>query len=286
MSGEDGDRRAMTIGFACGLGFVLLIGAWVWLARPSEDAPTSSGFSFGGAAAGAAGGAAPFARREETGLSYVRIGDIEGRYGPGAASASAAPAAGAPSAGQAAAGSRPSAAAAPSEAALSPKEREVLKAAAGSLGPKEAQALGGSRALWMAAQKVAEYPAVMGFLLNNKFVVDAYMNRADTKEACSNPKAMADYFANTHSDFDVARQMAKANPQVAQVALGSELFQRVANCPGMQGFVTNPALVVGVATNPSALAIITDPGVVSALTANPESSKLFSQFQNSESGGQ
>ena len=138
--------------------------------------------------------------------------------------------------------------------------------------------------MWTMTNQLAKHPRVLGFLLNNKLIVKAYMRRADTQKACSNPNVMADYFANTRSDFQIAHQMARANPETARVAFGSELFKQVANCPGMQQAVSSPSLAVKIVSNPVLVGALSDPVVLNGLSSNDSSAQLFGELQKAQTG--
>jgi len=285
---EEDTKRKLLIG----AGAVVAILVWMFLARPGDEAPSSQGFNLGGSGASPSGVSdRPFLPRgQKTGLDFVgnMVADVPASAKPDVLPGSSPP----PDA--AAAG--PSSAAPP---AASPSPTEDMSAAdkkqADRMGvpktPAEAADFGGSRNLWSSLMpKIAAYPGVLGYLLNNKYVVSGYMNRMKTKEVCSSPKAMSQYLFDPNKpdgatrDLPLVMQVVRANPGLTNVIAGSKLAQELINCPGMQGVLADPSLMMGIASNPKMLGVLMDPAVVKGLASTPSSAQILGGFQKTQFG--
>jgi|GEM_PF-1865423 len=259
---QDPDEfRQTKIAFAIGAGLGLLVVAWLWLARPADESVVSGGgFNMGGAA----GGAIPFDRKGQTGLSYVRLGSAVGD------DAAAAPAtARAPGADPVSADGGP---------ALSdigaPSDREGLRR------------LGAERGLLSRLVAGAlNHPAALAVLLNNKTLVDAYFSRGQVQQNCASGASLKSYLMNGADPQGVAEETAIArnllqNRQAAAAAAGTEFGARLLACPAVGQLAADRSSAVQIAAaNPSLMGLVGDPAAASALASNPRAAALLGGVQ-------
>lgn len=271
------------------VGFVALgafAGAWIMLSSPDEN--RLSGTRIFDQQGGAKPPAVPRAieRREDTGLSMVRVGGAAGEAAPtpqqlagaGASAASAAPAeTAAPAAG---APANPYAAA--SAAPPSPLSDKELAAAGVPVTPAGLKQLGAQKGLLSAlAAKLLDHPKVLKAVLDNKLVVDAVMSRDISKRNCSDAGALASVMSDPGSPqmtkLMPLLQQSLSKPEAASAMLSSRLGQALMDCPSTKSFSSSPNLVMSVVMkNPQAMTLMTDPRVAQAMASNPQASGLFS----------
>lgn len=174
------------------------------------------------------------------------------------------------------------------QAELAEKDKGMLDSLGGLSKPEKQQGFGLSQRLWTAIMpKLAAHPRLIGYLLNNKYVVAGYMARAKSKEVTSSPAAMAAYLTDPTRKDGIAphaklfHDMVRANPAIAGVVAGSELATQIINSPGMKGFLNSPGAAMGIAKNPEVLAVLTDPVVLNGLASNPTSATLLGSLPGS-----
>ncbi len=281
-------KKNTMIGAVC-VGVVI---AWMMFARPGEEATTSRGFNLGsdgGSLSGASG--RPFAERPKTSLDMVSsvIGDGPPgvdpgiyRQGPPVATAAAVGRQAVPE--SPAPAPAPTSAAAPAgtaaAAALSPAD----DAAAGRLGvpknPKDLAQLGMDAGIFKSLfTNLAGHPRIVGYLLNNRYVVDGYMSRESSKRVFGSPDGMKQYLSDTANPHGVSQSLPlfmaflKANPDLAGVVANSALAAKIYDTPGFKGFVNDPA--GSMAANPAILGLLTNPQVISGLGSNSQSAQAL-----------
>jgi hypothetical protein len=281
---ESEDWAQIKRGFAVGAALGAIVLAWLWLARPGDDALSSGGFNL----PGAPGGAIPFDRKGQTGLSMVRIGDALDPAAGAAGPVSAAPAdvqlsVGSAGAAGTAAGAPVISTAVP-EAAASPAEMAGAGLPTDAAGFKN---LGAQKGLLTAAfNRLIEHPRLLRALFNNTLVVDALMSRDSSQQNCSSPAALQAVLSNPQSD--AMRQMmpvvqnALSHPEAAGAFAGSVLATRLMNCPSVQGLAKSPSGIMAVVqSNPAAVGILTDPRVAQAVADSPQAGGLLTGLESS-----
>ncbi len=268
--------------------------AWIMLARGggADNALTSSGFDVGGPSPVASRVGPARERRDGTGLSMVRLGEVaDGSAAPSPSSAPSVPGAGTPAPGDAAA---PAAAAAvPSRVAANAGEDGAAAAAALGVDPaRDAGRLGGQPGLLSAlARRALQHPSALRYLLNNKTLVDAYFSRDLVAKNCSSGAALKSYLMNGSDPQGVSEEVGLAkmflqNPEAAQAAAGSEFGKRMMDCPSVGQLAKDPGAALVIAgSNPQLLGLLSDPNAAKALATNPAASSLLGGVSSSVGGG-
>lgn len=275
-----------------GAGAIVAILAWMFVSRPGDEVPSSRGFNLSGPGVLPSGvSARPFMpRSRKTGLDFAGGMAADG---PASVKSGALPDSSPPpdvaadgTSLVAPSGSAPG----PAEEASAGNQRQAERLGAPKT-PAEAAAFGGSRDLWSSLMpKIAGYPGVLRYLLNNKYVVSGYMNRRKTKEVCSNPKAMSRYLfdpaqpGGVTRDLPIFMRVVRGNPEVANVIADSKLAHALFACPGTQGVLSDPSLMMGLATNPKMLGVLMDPTVIGGLASTPSSARILNSVQKVQLG--
>ncbi len=289
--GEDDGSDATKLAFGIGAAAGLLVLGWVFFARSGEEGVSSNGFRDGGAG----GVASPFSRerRSQTGLAFVRLTEssapssVRPEALPGAAAA--APALPAPSAGVAPAPAGASPAGAPEAAgpAAPPDPGELAKAGLPT-DPAGLKRLGSDSGLLTGAiARLLDHPRILRALLDNKTVVDALMDREDSRRNCSDAGALQSSLSAPGAGAYETQMMplvkaALARPEAVAAMAGSEMGSRLMACPSLQGLAHNPAGLMAIATaNPQAVAMVSDPRVTQALTSSAQGASLLGGVQSS-----
>ena len=284
-SGEEGPDSTK-VAFAIGAGLGLLVLGWMLFARGGEENVSSSGFSEGGEGVASS----PFSRerRGQTGLAMISRNDaappssVKLDSTPGVSPyAAAAPAA----AGAAAPG--PAAAAPPAAAGRTPAElSDEDKAAAARQGvpktPRDLAQLGMDPGIFKTVfQGLAHYPRVVGYLLNNSYVVDGYMNRESSKKVFGNPDGMKQYLSDVNGPVSQSLPLflafLKQNPELASVVASSALVGKIEDTPGFKGFVNDPASTI--IANPALVGVLTDPKIIQGIAADPAGAAALATVQ-------
>jgi hypothetical protein len=283
---DDADKTK--IGFMVGALAGSAVLAWILLARGSgENQLTSSGFDVGGTSPIASRIGPARERRDDTGLSMVRLGEVAAGNAPAAGPAAVpyVPGAGAPAPADATA-AVPAANGSASAARTAANAGEDGAAAAAALGvnaARDAGRLGGEKGLLSAlVQKALEHPSALRYLLNNKTLVDAYFSRDLVAKNCSSGAALKSYLMNGNDPQGVSEEVGMAkmflqNPEAAQAAAGSEFGKRMMDCPSVGQLSKDPGAALVIAgSNSQLLSLLSDPNAAKALATNPAASSLLS----------
>lgn len=288
---EADPRRVKTaIAAAVVVACVALLLWWIHLARSEDETVSSNGFRDSGGPSGS-----PFSpeRRSQTGLAFVRLGDVAGSPSSvkpeASASSAAVVSASAPSApglaaqvpGASPASAVPGAAGAPPD----PKEMAAHGVPTDAAGLKK---LGSDSALLTGAiSKLLDHPRILKALLDNKLVVNALMDREDSKRNCSDAGALQSALS-TPGATAYEKQMsplisaALARPDAIVAMAGSEMGSRLMACPSVQGLARNTSGLMAIAAaNPTAVSMVTDPRVVQAMTLTTAGTSLLGNVQSS-----
>lgn len=163
------------------------------------------------------------------------------------------------------------------EKPLGERDKALLDELGGLTKPQAQQSFGLSRSLWLSAMpKLANHPRILGFLLNNKYVVNGFLSRPSAKASCSSPQAMAAYLSDpTKPDVAIFHQMIRQNPAVAGLVAGSELSSRIIESPGMKGFLKSGGAADAMVKNPELMQLLADPAVINGLAAHANSAVLL-----------
>lgn len=277
---------SFAVGCILGLGVLALI----VMSRGGDGRMDSQGFDV--SVPGAAAPAPPIGpmaeRRADTGLSMVRMGDVDaGASGAAAPSvpppSSPAPLTGDPGAPPAAAPPPP--AAAPDAAGAPPPPAGDGAADAARLGvdaKRDAGRLGAQPGLLSAlAAKAMEHPAALRYLLNNKTLVDAYFSRDLVQKNCSSGAALKSYLSNPNDPNGVSEEVSLAkmflqHPDAASAASGSEFGKRMMECPSVGQLSKDPgAALVIMGSNPQLMSLLSDPNAAKSLAGNPAATSLL-----------
>jgi hypothetical protein len=297
---EEGGAWKLPLAVGAGLG-ALTVG-WLLLSSPDEN--RLSGTRIFDQPGGAVAPKVPRAveRREDTGLSMVRVGlaaeqageapaEGGGATGSAAAPATAAPAAASGDGSGAAAPADPYAAAGAAARKEPDAAGEKELAAAGiPVTPSGLKQLGAQKGLLSAVvKKMMDHPRVLKAVLNNQLVVDAVMGRETSRRNCSDPGALKSVLSDPNSpqqrNLFPLMQQALSRPESASVMLSSKLGQAVMDCPSAKAFSSDPSMVMSVAmSNPKALQLVSDPRVASALSSSPQASTMFGQVKSGLGG--
>jgi hypothetical protein len=287
--GEEGPDSTK-LAFAIGAGLGLLVLGWMLFARAEDDKVSSSGFSDGGAGVASS----PFSsqRRAQAGPAFA------GRS-PEAAPSASAPLSGALSSVRpealpgAAASVAGSAAATTAAAAGNPPPDPKEMAAAGM--PTDAaglQKLGSDSGLLTGAiSRLLDHPRILRALMDNKLVVDALMDRDDSKRNCSDTGALQAGLSSPgagayESKMAPLVSAALARPDAVAALAGSEMGSRLMACPSLQGLAHNPAGLMAIAVaNPQVVSMASDPRVAQALSSSIQGATLLGGVRSSLSGG-
>jgi hypothetical protein len=275
-------RLAFGVGAALGLVFL----GWMTVARSGEERVSSSGFSDGGAGAVSPG---IFERRARTGLSLVGRGDAAApasvKLGvlPGGGPAGAPLAAPAPSA---------AAAPAPAPSAAPPPDPQELAAAGLPTDAAGLKKLGSDSGLLTGAiSRLLDHPRILRALLDNKLVVDALMDRDDSRRNCSDAGALQAGLSSPGAGAYESKMMplvsaALARPDAVAALAGSEMGSRLMACPSVHALAQNPAALTAIAAaNPQAVSMVSDPRVAQALASSAEGATILGGVQSSAGGG-
>lgn len=285
---EEGGAWKLPLAVGAGLGALTV--AWLLLASPEEN--RLSGTRIFDQPGGAVAPRVPRAveRREDTGLSMVRVGLTEEQAGGPPAPKDGVAAAAPPGA----AGSQPAPAKDPYAGAARPEPEAAsdkeLAAAGIPVTPSGLKELGARKGLLSAVvKKMMDHPRVLKAVLNNQLVVDAVMGRETSRRNCSDPGALKSLLSDPNSPqqqnlFPLVQQ-ALSRPESAAVMLSSKLGQAVMDCPSTKALTSDPSMMMSVAmSNPKALQLVSDPRVASALSSNPQASGMFGQVKSGLGG--
>ncbi len=297
--GPDPTKLAFAVGGVLGL----IVLAWMMFARAEDERVSSSGFSDGRAGVASSAffsrrgpKAVPFADRPAAAppssatfspgsLSSLRLEPVPGASAGAAVSASGS--ASAPLAGSAAAAAAPSSPGA-SGAAPDPKEMAAAGVPTDAAGLKR---IGSDSGLLTGAiSRLLDHPKILRALLNNKLVVDALMDRDDSKRNCSDAGALQAGLSSPGAGVYESQMMplvsaALARPDAVAAMAGSEMGSRLMACPSVQALSHNgPGIAAIVLANPQAVSIATDPRVAQALSSTAQGAALLGGVQSSAGG--
>lgn len=176
---------------------------------------------------------------------------------------------------------------------LTPQEEGYLKGLLGGWDEKTAFAVGNKQGLlFKLGEKVMRYPRIVGFLLNNKYVVAGFMKTERVQKNCKDPKALTQYLSDTKDPTGIglglqAIRSSLNTPGSAAAIFGSRLTQTVLDsCPSIGSFTKDPMAVMQVASsNPEILSVMSNPGLVSALATAPAAMQTLNDAQSALSPG-
>ncbi len=288
-----------------GAGAVVAIVAWMCIARPGDEAPSSRGFNMSGSGASPndVSGRLFRPRGQKTGLDFVggKIGDGPASVTPGVLPGSSPPpdaalgssAAAPPDSARSPSAEAPAASAAPATeekpAAQDAKAKSDPRDATADL-PKDAAGLNrlGSKAGLLSAMvaKALDHPDALRYLLNNKTLVNAYFSRDLVKKNCSSGSALKSYLMDSSNSQGVSEELGIArtmlrNPQAASAALGTEFGKRMMDCPSVGEVAKDPgAALVIIGSNPALLSMLSDPNAAKVMNADPKAASLFGAAQS------
>lgn len=278
--GDRPDPRRKYLVPAAGIGICLLALLWWRSARVEEEPLPSSGFQVNG---GGPARTPAHEKRDQTGLALVYRGQIlrdeSGAETPAESPAPTTPLPPAPA----------DAAPAPPDA-LSADAAGLARAgirsdAAGltQLGLKDELMIG-------AVRKLLEHPRVLGYLLNDKTLVDAFFSRDDVREKCASAAAQKAWLADASKPDGVSAwlglvQEAVRHQESAVVGLSSELGKRMMECPSSKQLANDPGSLMQIAgSNPGIMGLLTDPVSTKALSSDPRAAALLKGATSSLGG--
>lgn len=290
--GEDGSGLSPRGGLLIGAAAVSMIGIWIWLSYPGDEAISSRGFDMGTGGPALArqdhpAGASPAAAPRGDILAMIRREALPGSVDLSSSGPSADPGLLSKATPPVAAG-----AAAPRSIPPAPPEadRRALAAAGIATDAKGLSNLGAQKGLLSAVTaKLIDHPSILRAIFNNKLVVDAFMSRDISRRNCSDSGALKSYLSDPNSAgmtkvFPVL-QAVLANPMTAATLAGTDMAKRLTECPSVQAMSKDPTILLSAAvSNPKALQLLADPRLAQSLAANAQASSLLSGVTASMGG--
>ncbi|MFA6582899.1 MAG: hypothetical protein WCS77_01265 [Elusimicrobiaceae bacterium] len=127
--------------------------------------------------------------------------------------------------------------------------------------------------------------SIVTSVFNNKFVVEAFVNRSTVKGQLENPQKMVDFLKGSSqvSTFfnDKVVKSVLDNPELLNAVLGSQMADTIINSPAGQALINNPAMLQQVVqARPELVPILMNPNVVNALTSNDQTAGVASVLQS------
>ncbi|HEX4047446.1 MAG TPA: hypothetical protein VH309_06410, partial [Elusimicrobiota bacterium] len=182
--------------------------------------------------------------------------------------------------------------AAASPAAEAPPDPKELAAAGVPTDAAGLKRLGSDGGLLTGAiARLLDHPRILRALLDNKLVVDALMDRDDSKRNCADAGALQAGLSSPGAASYESQMMplvsgVLSRPDTLAAVAGSRMASRLMSCPSVQGLAHDPAGLMAIATsNPQAVSMVSDPRVTQALSSTSEGSSLLGGVQSSVGGG-
>ncbi len=170
-------------------------------------------------------------------------------------------------------------------------DSDIMRKAVGPFDSASARKIGATKSLTpRLAMALLAHPKVLGFFLNNRFLVAGIMSQPAVREHCQNPASMRAYLSDGRSNdgvgrtldmFSASTQYPGATQTIANSAMTTAFLQ---DCPSLSQLKSDPkALYVTLLSNSQLSAAINDPKIVDAMRGNPAAGPYLADVQSLQS---
>lgn len=146
----------------------------------------------------------------------------------------------------------------------------------GELDADRAVGLGGARdGTWAKVMKtLGKYPKILGYVLNNEYVVKGFMSVPRAKKYCQNAGAFKSYLMNpggrVSKDMDVFDAVTHGHKDGPGVVFASKMADALMGCPSVNALKTDKAAISEIAqANPRLVQTGFDPTLLMGALSNP-----------------